>query len=64
MFYKVKPWNGDFYEREWLKDTKQGKGVYNYANGNSYDGNWTDDSKSGKGIFTFANGLKTLLLEW
>ena len=32
--------NGDKYEGEWEKNSRQGKGVMVYANGDKYEGNW------------------------
>ena len=48
--------NGDFYDGNWMDDTKTGKGIMKYANGDVYDGKWSSNGKYGKGIMRYANG--------
>jgi hypothetical protein len=45
--------DGGVYEGEWLNGSKNGNGVFYYADGSKYDGEWKEDKKDGKGIKEF-----------
>ena len=37
--------NGDYYNRIWENDKKNGDGIIKYSNGEKYIGNWINDKK-------------------
>lgn len=44
-------------------ETREGLGVYTYANGDKYDGEWRGNTKHGKGYFYYNNG-ELYMGEW
>lgn len=47
---------GDYYEGEFLKGKKHGKGIYKYANGDKYEGEFKEGIREGFGEFLWNNG--------
>jgi hypothetical protein len=44
------------YEGQWVKDKKDGYGIYTYVNSDRYEGQFSKGNMHGQGIFIFANG--------
>lgn len=48
--------NGDFYDGDWKKNERDGKGKCTFSNRDIYDGDWKDDKIEGVGIMSYSNG--------
>ena len=48
--------NGDEYYGSWVKNNKEGVGLYFHSNGMKYKGEWKDDKKNGLGLTKWPNG--------
>lgn len=48
--------SGEFYEGDFYKNKRNGKGTLYYTNGDIYEGEWLDDKRLGKAKFYFSDG--------
>ena len=56
IFIRFEFSNGEFYEGEWKKFRKDGKGKFLFKNGDYYTGDWKNNQREGKGKIQFNNG--------
>ena len=50
---KLKFFNGDFYEGNFLNGYRSGTGMYQYSNGDTYEGSFKNGCKDGKGVYHY-----------
>jgi len=53
---KLRYFNGDVYEGDWLADERHGTGRLKYSSGAVYDGCFLNDARHGYGSLRYANG--------
>jgi hypothetical protein len=48
--------NGEYYEGEWMRGKRHGKGIYVYIDGSRFEGSWENDRINGEGTSWYPNG--------